>query len=183
MSKITPKNLSYDTSLPPFLQRLKGEFAGPSDGRHERAIARPKRTRDADADAEDEPAYVDEETNHTLSKEEYTALVGADKNIEKENSVDGSAREEEAGKEYKEGKDEANSRVMEKERIAGIGVAKRRKIGKVIGEAGEENGEIGKKDVRSETKPKAGSVKKAEAPRSKKKDKMVKLSFNDDEEG
>ena len=72
MSKITPKNLSYDSTLPPFLQRLQANNHSHSrDGRAEFQVARPRKGRDAEADAEDEPVVFDEGSGETLTRKEW----------------------------------------------------------------------------------------------------------------
>ena len=70
MSKITPKNLSYDSTLPPFLQRLQANNNS-RDGRNDFQSARPKKARNPEEDAEDEPVYFDEESGETLTKKEW----------------------------------------------------------------------------------------------------------------
>jgi hypothetical protein len=191
--KITPKNLSYTTTLPPFLQRLHNTASNsPLDGRHEFTIARPKRARDPNADDEDEPAYVDEETNHTLSKEEYKALIsGGGGNAELQQ------REAEGG-EGAEGGGEGVGKVGGKESAketerAVIGVSRKRKAAKVIGGDAEAGSEEEEDSGRRKTK--TGGVAAIPPPSTKEKEKdkghgkgkakgkKVKLSFGDDEEG
>ncbi|CAK3806503.1 Hypothetical predicted protein [Lecanosticta acicola] len=71
--KIKSKDLTYDSSLPPFLQRLHDRNAGRGDAdRHERPLARPKKAKDPHED--DGPTVVDE-TGETLSKEEVAKLT------------------------------------------------------------------------------------------------------------
>jgi len=179
-SKITPKNLSYDTSLPPFLQRLHSQNTSFSDGRHERPIARPRRARDPDAEADDEPTYVDESTNHTLSKEEYAELVGGGKEDANDGEKDGGQ-----GRDVVEG--EVGEKVVgaaEKEKVAAIGVGRKRKAGKVVGSGEDDDG--GKEKPTSahsgekEEKISVEGTRKTGGP--KKKGKKIKLSFNDEEE-
>jgi Domain of unknown function (DUF4604) len=173
--KITPKNLSYDSSLPPFLQRLHNSSTlnGASlDGRHERAIARPKRARDANADKEDEPVFVDEETGEVVSGEQLKALV------EGEQAEPGGTEEELAAE---DGKEET---AKEKDKqTATIGASRKRKAAKVIG------GDVSDEDTQAASsagKEKRGGQAKiggATEKKAKGKGKKVKLSFGDDEEG
>lgn len=65
-----------EANEPSFLRKLRSQQAGRDTDRHERQIARPKRAKVAVDD--DAPTYVDEESNDTLSKEEYEALVAAE---------------------------------------------------------------------------------------------------------
>jgi Domain of unknown function (DUF4604) len=165
MSKITPKNLHYDDSLPPFLARLRANNAS-SDGRHEYHTARPKKPRNAEEDAEDEPVYFDAGTGETLTKNEWEAKEST---LEAE-KTEGSGNKEGAGPgEGTEGKES-------KQKLTAIGSSKKRKAGKVVGGNDEEEpADLGKKPVH---KP---EVKKLEKEKSAKKGKKIKLSFGDDE--
>ena len=154
MSKLQAKNLHYDSTLPPFLARLQ---ANKSD-RNEFQAARPKRPRNAEDDAEDEPVYFDEDTGDTLTKSEW------EKRDAEEVEVAGAADGEKKGQEVVK---EPN------EKVAVIGMSKKRKAGKIVGqEGGADDG-----DVSAEKKTKGKKVEK-KAP---KKVKKVKLSFGKDE--
>lgn len=187
--KITPKSLSYTATLPPFLQRLHNSASNNGlDGRHEFAVARPKRARDTGADEEDEPAYVDEETNHTLSKEEYQALIAGDPPVE------GMDNEEGPGN-----KEQDITREIGKEREkATIGATRKRKAVKIIGSEGGSDSEhdthtnstqvnsntakiIKESEGKSREGKKSGKEKVTVKSRGKAKGKKVKLSFGDDE--
>ncbi|KAF7899960.1 hypothetical protein EAF00_004296 [Botryotinia globosa] len=187
MSKITSKNLSYDSTLPPFLQRLQSNHASSSDGRHEFTISRPRKPIDEDAERESEPVVFDEVSGETLSKEEWERR-------EKEREEEG------GGKESEEGEGEGEEGGMDKKVSAkvavGIGGSKKRKVGKVIG--GLEDEEIGKgeEEDKSDAKPssekdtgnqkksesgKVGAASKTKPKAASKKGKKIKLSFGDDE--
>jgi hypothetical protein len=176
--KITPKNLSYDTSLPPFLQRLHNSSTSNSaslDGRHERAIGRPKRARDADADAEDEPVFVDEETGEVVSAEEFKALGAGGEGEQMERS----GIEKEVAEEDKKGE---TTKEKDKQ-SATIGASRKRKAAKVVGADGSEEDtkaalSAGKEKRNGQAKDGGFTDRKAKA-----KGKKVKLSFGDDEEG
>jgi hypothetical protein len=165
MSKITSKNLSYDSTLPPFLQRLQANNAS-GDGRNEFQSARPKKPRNAEDDAEDEPVYFDEESGETLTKKEWEEKEKADEEGKEDDGDEG------------KGGLSSEKKETEKEKIAAIGVSKKRKAGKVVG--GDEEEETG--DAVGELK-KVGKTegKKAEKGKSAKKGKKIKLSFGDDE--
>lgn len=166
MSKITPKNLHYDDTLPPFLARLRANNAS-RDGREEYHVARPKKARNAEEEAEDEPVYFDERTGETLTKTEWEAKDAA-LEAEAGEGKPSDDKDEEPG----EGKDTKES----KEKLAGIGSSKKRKAGKVVGGDDEEVA------TESERKPiykPAG--KKADPGKPAKKGKKIKLSFGDDE--
>lgn len=193
--KITPKNLSYDSSLPPFLQRLHHSSASHSayrDGRHERAVARPKRARDADADQEDEPVFVDEETGEVVTAEEFRALgagAGAGANAGAEGQQVGPTGDAEAavGSTGKDEKGKGEEKEKEKH-TAKIGVSRKRKAAKVVGgdESAEEDTKVGQlRDVENKKGDAAmlGTREKKGTGKGKDKGKKMKLSFGDDEEG
>lgn len=194
MSKITPKNLSYDTTLPPFLARLQSQNTN-TDGRQDYHAARPKKARDLDAEAEDEPVFFDEKTGDTLTKKEWE---------EREKFGDGSGEvlvqgDDAAGdeKEAKPSGDEDEGK--KKEKVATIGGSKKRKAGKIIG-GGEEEEEgsatalkaavrqatsaLGKTNdsmVDVKAAAKASEDKPVKKSGGAKKGKKIKLSFGDDE--
>lgn len=167
MSKITPKNLHYDNSLPPFLARLQANNAS-QDGRHEYHVARPKKARNAEEEAEDEPVYFDEGTGETLTKTEWEAKEAEDVGKREGESTANKERvKPEGGKEVEDSK----------EKLAAIGSSKKRKAGKVVG--GEDDEEV-TPETEKKSAPKADG-KKAEKGKSAKKGKKIKLSFGDDE--
>jgi hypothetical protein len=181
MSKITPKNLSYDTTLPPFLARLQAANTSSREGRHEFHIARPKKARNEDAEAEDEPVYFDEGTGETLSKKEWEEKEKADEEGSGGGNEAGAGVERDGGA-NKDGLEGGGNleRKESKEKVATIGGSKKRKAGKVIGV--EDDGEqksvagpaLGKKAQR-------GDGKKGEKVEIMKKRKKIKLSFGDDD--
>lgn len=178
MSKITPKNLHYDTTLPPFLARLQSQNTN-QDGRQDYHAARPKKPRDEEADREDEPVYFDEASGETLTKgewEEREKFEGGGNVPEEE--AEGKESGSGAGKE--EGGEKKERGEMEK--VAAIGRAPKRKAGKIIGGDEEEAGPA-KKAVTEKKLASANSEgKKAEKEgKAAKKKKKVKLSFGDDE--
>lgn len=132
-------------------------MAGDGSGRHERPI--PRNKKEKIDDEEDAPTYVMEETNDSLTKAEYEALV-AGKGPEDEDAA-------------KEKSDQATGTALtaaKTDTIAEVGkTSKKRKAIKVIG--GEDN-----EDVKSEKDSGKKVTKKA-----KKKGKPIKLSFGDDE--
>jgi hypothetical protein len=148
-----------DDTQPAFLRRLRGELAGDGSGRHENPIQRNKRLKQDDE--EDAPTYVLEETNQSMSKAEYEAMVAG-----KDSEADPASLDE-------AGKTKDTSAVPQvKDTIVEVGKAtKKRKVAKVIREEKEED------DKATEAKPEKKVVKKA-----KKKGKPVKLSFGDQEE-
>lgn len=175
--KISGKNLHYDTTLPPFLARLRGEAAAVRGGDGpDPLLARNRRhaaPRSGSAEAEDAPLVVDEEGNVVAGLK-----VGADGAVT-EKEEEETAAERIAGEEgsEKDGADKEKDDVKEKEKIAGIGGGKKRKAGKVVGaEDGDEK--VGDKAGSKEGRD--GDVKAA-PPAKKKKAKKIKLSFGDDD--
>jgi hypothetical protein len=149
-----------DDTQPAFLRRLRGEMAGDGSGRHENPIQRNKRLKQDDE--EDAPTYVLEDTNQSMSKAEYEAMVAG-----KVSEKDGATAEEGGTTKVTATTPHAKDTIVE------IGKAtKKRKVAKVIGEEKDEN-EDEKASKTSEKK----SIKKA-----KKKGKPVKLSFGDQED-
>ncbi|KAK5013150.1 hypothetical protein BJ546DRAFT_310082 [Cryomyces antarcticus] len=168
------KNLEYDANEPAFLRKLRAQHAG-NDGRHERPLPRPKRAKNEDED--DGPTYVDE-SNDTLSKAEYDALVsGGDAKVDSlKGGREGGEESEEAPKAASDanGKGERNEGeegpVASKQRVTEVGgVRKKRKAVKIIGQ-GDDEQEKGALDAEKVTK------------RPKKKTKAINLSFGDEGE-
>ena len=118
---------SAESNEPAFLRKLRGEHGGDGSGRHERPLARPRK-QTTDGDEDDQPTYVMENSQDTMSKEEYEALMGKE-----ECGDDG---EEGKGKERSQTtKEDENEeeKVVPKgsepvvEQVAGIGGAKNRR--------------------------------------------------------
>jgi len=194
MSKITSKNLSYDTSLPPFLARLQNQNTN-TDGRQDFHAARPKKPRDLEAEKEDEPVFFDEMTGETLTKSEWEEK----EKFEGRGGID----EEERGDGGREGEGEAEAEGEKRkveEKVAGIGGSRKRKAGKIVGgENDDDQGnatalkaavKIAEKSLKKdETKLKSEGTKtessktgkKADGKPGAKKGKKIKLSFGDDE--
>lgn len=136
---------------------------GQDSARHERPIPRNKRLKQDDED--DAPTYVLEDTNQSMTKEEYEEFISKKKTEE-----DGDPEQEDPT--IKPKKDDS---TQPKDRITEVGAnPRKRKAAKIISdEPGDDNHES--KDIRkADTK----TVKKP-----KKKGKAVKLTFGDEEEG
>ena len=169
-AKIKSKDLSYEATLPPFLQRLHAQKAGRGDeDRHERPVARPTRVKTADED--DGPTVVDE-GGETVSKEELEQLAKGESAEES-----GLVRGESIG----DGEPKASGALpngdgdgtRSEQKVTDGTAVKKRKVGKVIGEDGEEGKGNGGQEVENETPMK----------KFKKKGKPIKLAFDDDEGG
>lgn len=145
------------------MKRLRGQMQGDDSARHERPIPRNKRMKQDDED--DAPTYVLEDTNQSMTKEEYEAFVAEkDPNEEVVSEQEGALKDSSKAAEAKP-----------KDKIAEVGSnAKKRKAAKVIGDEQEDSKDKPKDVKTAETK----TVKKP-----KKKAKAVKLTFGDEEEG
>ncbi|KAL2682769.1 hypothetical protein Neosp_007224 [[Neocosmospora] mangrovei] len=157
--KITSKNLSYDNSAPPFLAALRAQAAGATGP--DPLLAAQRRSakkRSSSEEAEDVPLVVDEDGNVVNLEVDKDGIVKEPA----DHPLDPSTEKEPA---------------KESENKAAIG-GRKRKVGKVIGEAAEEPADKetdGRKD-------KKGDVDEAVKNRKpKKKAKKIKLSFDEDE--
>lgn len=171
--KINSKNLSYSSDLPPFLARLRGQHQQQRDSDSPDPILaarrRAARPRSASEEAEDAPLVVDENGNTV------TFPSGADEEISNETKGEGI-----------DGKDD-QKRDNTKEKIAGIGASKKRKVGRVVGgddEKEEEEENTTKSISRSKENKQAADPNskdtKTTTKQGKKKAKKIKLSFGDD---
>ncbi|GFF26328.1 hypothetical protein IFM46972_01743 [Aspergillus udagawae] len=154
------KNLAYENKQPAFLQKLRNQY-GDTSGRLERPIARPRLAKKDDVD-DDEPTYVDEESNEVISKEEYEALLRGD---EKEQQ----SSEQQSGHELRQDTENPDVEGASKQNLAGIGGPKKRKQAKVIADDNVE----ADNDTQQEN---TGSQK---AKLKQKKKKKIKLSFDE----
>ncbi|POR38570.1 Uncharacterized protein TPAR_01229 [Tolypocladium paradoxum] len=163
--KVTSKNLSYSSSLPPFLAALRAQATGAS-GPDPLAAAqrRSAKKRSRSEEAEDAPLVVDEHGN--------TVSLEVDKN--------GAVKETAAKEKDESGPQDANSEdkpeKKEAEAKSAIG-GRKRKVGRVIGDAAD--------DIVHKVAPHSDNKdgKKPEAPadeKVKKKAKKIKLSFDED---
>jgi hypothetical protein len=156
------KDLSYDTKLPAFLQKLKGELAGdPSGG--QLSIPRPKKPKQDDG--EDDPTYVLEDTNQSLSKAEYEALIAGEGVPEDFQTTPGGSDEVAQPGTNSKSNDKPESQQPKKPVTEAGTMARKRKAVKVVG-----NDEDEKDDQRQESKP---------TKKQKKKAKVIKLSFDE----
>ena len=166
--KIKSKDLQYDNSLPPFLQKLHAQNAATGDGdRHERPAPRPKKANAHDED--DEPTVVDE-AGETVSKAELEKMTstasGEGENLK---TVGEESAEPKGSGAIQDAVQRSDQKVTE-------GTAtKKRKVAKVVGDENEV--EVNDKDGESEEL----SAKKV-AKKAKKKAKPIRLAFDDDGE-
>lgn len=160
---------SIEAKEPAFLQKLRGQY-GTTSGRLERPAARPRKLKDGnDNDDDDEPVYVDEESNEVISKAEYQALVGSSvTQKEGEASLDDQST---AGGEDKT-RIQKEPTAAKQSNLTEVGGQRKRKQVKVMG---EDQPEVEKtKPENEEAQPKPA------ASRKPKKAKKIKLSFDEE---
>lgn len=206
--KFNPKNLSYDSSLPPFLARLHGQHSSAQrEGGPDPTLAARRRPgvkkRSASEEAEDAPLVVDERGNVVSS---VGFLDGEDGDEGAVVGVGKGEREEGDGTEGLTGPEKKSEQKLEgngkQEKVAGIGgAAKKRKVGRVVVNDDVEENELDDNDStgrreKSVDKKKPGATRSKTtstptttattttntAAKPKKKAKKIKLSFGDDEE-
>ncbi|KAH6603664.1 hypothetical protein Trco_008439 [Trichoderma cornu-damae] len=174
--KVTSKNLSYNSSLPPFLAALRAQASGASGPDPIlSAQRRGAKKRSGSEEAEDVPLIVDENGN-TIE----------DVKVNKDGTVQASANGEVvAGNEEGDANnDQSKAKKSEPETAkASIG-GRKRKVGKVIGEDAES---AAPQDSAADQKKQPAARGQADAEqatnrKTKKKAKKIKLSF-DEEEG
>ncbi|RMJ11330.1 hypothetical protein CDV36_009027 [Fusarium kuroshium] len=162
--KITSKNLSYDNSAPPFLAALRAQAAGATGP--DPLLAAQRRSakkRSSSEEAEDVPLVVDEDGNVVVNLE-----VDKDGTVKESANypLDSSSAEKEPTK--------------EPESKAAIG-GRKRKVGKVIGEAAEEPAADKETEGKKEKKHGDADKEAVKNRKPKKKAKKIKLSFDEDE--
>jgi hypothetical protein len=170
--KITSKNLSYSSDLPPFLRALHAQ-AGSSDEPSTTGQRRSAKKRSGSEEAEDAPLVVDEDGN--------VVDVEVDKEGVVKSSGDGDATGDAAAAATGEDSAGKNEAAGSGKPVIGAG---KRKVGRVIGEAAEEDaGKTNEGSMRSGgAKGDDVATDGLKEKKAKKKAKKIKLSF-DDEEG
>ncbi|KAI9842161.1 MAG: hypothetical protein M1837_007448 [Sclerophora amabilis] len=169
------KNLSYELEQPSFLRKLRGEYDRGDHQRHEHPIARPKRLRDGEED--DEPTYVEEGSNETVSKADYEAFLA--KSANSQPNAEGSEKEK-SDAQSDEGPASARHITNEpasshegrsklQDNVADIGSRNKRKVARIVAQDSHEDHEE-RENYSSPPAPKAGKKGKAK--------KKVKLSFD-----
>lgn len=192
--KITGKNLHYDSTLPPFLARLKGQHLADADSPDPILASRRRaaKTRSASEEAEDAPVIVDDDGNVVQGMK-----LGVDGTVSELEGTEAKTPGEEGGgggggadkKEGEAGEGEKANNTDKEERVAAIGGSKKRKAGKVVGAGAEEDDSVARYKAATEGEGdlarlvKKGAEDKSKAPpaKGKKKAKKIKLSFGDDD--
>lgn len=167
--KVNSKNLSYNSSLPPFLAALQAQAKG-SSGPDPLISAqrRPGKKRSGSEEAEDAPLVVDVCGN--------TVSVTVDKDGVVKGHLDGEDEQESTPKEDAEKLEKSTAQATTQ--IGG----RKRKVGKVIGEdapgqtLAEDKTDKDRTDSRASTQKENTQGDK----KLKKKAKKIKLSFDED---
>ncbi|KAF4551148.1 Hypothetical protein D9617_14g076040 [Elsinoe fawcettii] len=166
------KGLEYQAEQPAFLQRMRQGVPGAGE-KHERPLPRPKRAK-VDDD-EDAPAYVMEDTNESVSKDDFEKLVkGGDGDEDVATAPTNGDEDREASADNpimsgalpEAGNKDAEGQSRHKPNEASLG-QKKRKAATVVGQDDDDQ------NVEAEDAPKP--------KKSKKKGKPIKLSFDDDQ--
>ena len=165
---------------PAFLRRLRGQYGGSNldSPKHDQGVARPKKRLLLEECDEDSPVYIDDTTRHTLSQEEYDALIKSDhepvrepSDTEDVNKISTLGDKPTQGQQGSPGQAEPPPAMScDIKGVASVGAKKKRRTGLVVGDDEEEPAD-------SSTKPltEVGKVRK-------KKPKRIKISFDDSDE-
>lgn len=150
---------------PAFLRRLRNEHRGGDSARHERQLPRQKRHQ-AEDDEEDLPAYVDGDSNNTISKAEYDALYADAGKMQVETDASAESLSQPQMDDVSEA-EESGHVVQIKQPEVSIGGGPKRKLAKIITESPEDG----------DSSLPFNSI--ASKKKRKKKSQDVKLSFDD----
>ncbi|KAI4163454.1 MAG: hypothetical protein LQ342_002961 [Letrouitia transgressa] len=170
---VDSKNLIYESKEPAFLRKLKGNFDHGGSLHGVQPQARPRKRRSSDQGEDYEPTYVDGESHEELSKSEVEALAGDMRgkdqcNDEKQN------QEMPTGAAFKTDflDLEQKPRTSSKQQVATIGLSRRKRPIKVVGnDVHDDDSTRPKQDDKPTSKSKTTNSKKT---------KKVKLSFEEE---
>ncbi|RYP02030.1 hypothetical protein DL764_005980 [Monosporascus ibericus] len=193
--KITSKNLTYDTTLPPFLARLRGQQQQYSEDGPDPTLAARRRPqgkpRSASEEAEDAPVVVDERGNVVQLRGGAVVDDDGDAGIGRKEGGPEVEKEDGDAAEKQQLEEEEKARKRDAEKVAGIGAGRKRKVGRIVGGAGNGGGAEDERDDDGGGSKKKSSGRAddadakakltATAPK-KKKAKKIKLSFGDEGE-
>ena len=130
-----------------------------------------------EGETEDQPTYVVEDSQDTLSKAEYEALLAAN-NVDKqgENKISSSAKLRHDTEEVE--KDEMiKEAAAVKQQVASIGRSTKRKLAKVVGDEEVEEEKTEEEEI-EEAEYKDKAARKKDKKIRAKKAKKMKLSFD-----
>jgi Domain of unknown function (DUF4604) len=167
--KITSKNLSYDSTVPPFLAALQAQVSGSAAPESLLAARRrPAKHRSRSEEAEDEPLIVDEKGNEISLQDQAGS---------------GDKKDSATGIEPAKAEDPSKpSKAQETEKLTGIGISKKRKVGKVVGDEAEARSKPPADEQFNDRGVAAEDKGKTSKNTIRKKPKKIKLSFDEDGE-
>ncbi|KAL9635547.1 MAG: hypothetical protein Q9164_003390 [Protoblastenia rupestris] len=124
------------TNEPAFLRKLRSQHGTNNSGRHERPIARPRK-QTVIGDQDDEPTYVVEDSQNTMSREQYDALIkdNQPETGDKRHSAEHGIREKSNGADTVTTKND----VLGREQTTLIGGSNKRRQAKKIGRDDEKD--------------------------------------------
>ena len=163
-------NNGLESNEPAFLRKLRSEYGGADSARHERPIARPRK-HVKDDEEDDQPTFVVEGSQDTLSKAEYEALMAVASDEKHDGNEAVSGRQPGADDEKPRG---SNNEIPDdttpaKQQNASIGASNKRRFAKIVGN--EDEG-----IAKNHNEDSARTSKKTKT----KKGKKVKLSFDEE---
>lgn len=177
--KITSKNLTYDSSLPPFLAALKGQASG-SHGPDPILAGRRRaaKKRSSSEEAEDAPVVLDDEGNAVSVQFDKDGSV-------KQSEKDTNTVEDNAPEDKDKSNDNDTDKDKDKDAKPNISFgAKKRKVVKVIGDDADIDKEAVKGNKEGSTpRNKDDDTSKSGTDKDKKvkkKAKKIKLSFDEE---
>lgn len=155
---------------PAFLRKLKSEYQGHDEAQHRRPQARPKKQNSRDDEDDDEPIYIDEQTQNPVPINEYKALLisheakpNTNRSLPSSSSSPPSSgsRDPQAEIPTIDGIKSSDSIILSQQREVSIGVNSKKRLARVVGSGHEE-------------------VKNTNTRKTKAK--KVKLCFDEDDE-
>lgn len=169
------EKLEFTKQEPAFLRKLREQHGGP---RNNVQTARPKKDRLRTDNVDDDPVIVDE-SGENVGKEEWEGMLKR----EKEGGVEAEKPQEGDGAD-KVSLAEKERALRDGQKVADIGVTKKRKAVKVIGEDdvdkdADSKVAIESKDTTADEIMASKTKDAATHGKTKKKAKKIKLSFDD----
>lgn len=167
-----------DPKEPAFLRRLRGEYGDGDSARHERPLARPRKHKISDDD-DDEPTYVDGDSQNAISKADYDVMMNPNK-LEKEEGRSAPSSPISQIRQKEEHATIGNCHLDHEppppQLEASIGGNAKKRLAKIIGDDGKSahsspNGNPSMTD--------SGSISKSKKKPTKAK--KIKLSFDEDD--
>ena len=174
--------LSPEAKEPAFLRALRAETSGFSSGRdpdrHENPAERPRRMQKGGEDEDEGPVIVDE-SGDVVGKQEFERRQAGDEN----GTLTGKAEGDAPANERKQGEErnDDDGKVKGKQEVLEVGKKgpSKRKIVKIIGADGDDEGQNASKATAATIEQEPGRSRK----KAKKKSKPGALSFETDEAG